>query len=433
MAANADSIEAEEVVSDDVVSSSSAVAAAAYAPTSGQISSVSADSTLADVRVMQMQHEIQLAKMNANMVLQAARFEETMKRVELQSRFELQQAQSRLDSQAAVATAQLKAAEQMKDHMQAAEAANLQAMADRLAIPREQRAITSGALVRCPIDKGKDEMHEWSMALAAAASGLCEVASDIVMKVMARDATVLAFAAEPDNVQSDRWLARQINTSVKEDTEAGKLFHKEARQDAAMCRSGVRLLDKVYKTVTKSNPLKLDMRHGRRRGMETMRVLTASDIHVIEHDRHRQAQTAKRKPTNVTRDPKERIFTPGTRFVIDVKTYAGKDQVTQIADRTGVKAPTSCIMAIDDSDSNYVYSFNSDTHTTEVLINFLSHVVMGEKMLGHEVKVFKFDRAPEIDCEVLKRRVESELHERVLIGPSGEHECVARAEALMDI
>jgi hypothetical protein len=122
MAANADSIEAEDVVSDDVVSSSSAVAAATYAPTRGPISSVSADSTLADVRVMQMQHEIQLAKMNANMALQAARFEETMKRVELQSRFDLLQAQSRLDSQAAVATAQLKAAEQMKDHMQAAEA-----------------------------------------------------------------------------------------------------------------------------------------------------------------------------------------------------------------------------------------------------------------------------------------------------------------------
>ena len=100
-------------------------------------------------------------------------------------------------------------------------------------------------------------MHEWAMALAAQTSGLCEVASDIVMKVMARDATVLAFAAEPENVQSDRWLARQINASVKEDTEAGKLFHKEARQDAAMCRSGVRLLDKVYKTVTKSNPTRL--------------------------------------------------------------------------------------------------------------------------------------------------------------------------------
>ena len=28
---------------------------------------------------------------------------------------------------------------------------------------------------------------------------------------------------------------------------------------ASMCRPGVRLMDKVYKTVTKSNPLKLDL------------------------------------------------------------------------------------------------------------------------------------------------------------------------------
>ncbi|KOO30922.1 hypothetical protein Ctob_016205 [Chrysochromulina tobinii] len=216
-----------------------------------------------------------------------------------------------------------------------------------------------------------------------------------------------------------------LNTNIDAETEineaeinsAGMLCSLDPRIWAARLVTGADGVKAIKKAV---------------RGMETMRVLTASDIHVIEHDRHRLAQTAKRKPTNATRDPKERIFTPGARFVIDVKTYAGKDQVTQIADRTGVKAPTCCIMAIDDSDSNYVYSFNSDTHTTEVLINFLSHVVAGEKMLGHEVKVCKFDRAPEVDCEALKRRAESDLHVRVLIGPSGEHECVARAEALMD-
>jgi len=103
-------------------------------------------------------------------------------------------------------------------------------------------------------------MLEWAMAMAAVSSGLCESASDMIARVLARDETVIAFASEPMfNVQADRWLARQINTSIKEDTEAGKLFHKEARQDAVLCRSGVRLLDKVYKTVTKSNPLKLDV------------------------------------------------------------------------------------------------------------------------------------------------------------------------------
>ena len=49
--------------------------------------------------------------------------------------------------------------------------------------------------------------------------------------------------------------------------------------------------------------------------MEAMRVPTASDIHIIEHDKHRRAQVAKRVhvPTNPSRDPKERIYTPGSR------------------------------------------------------------------------------------------------------------------------
>ena len=133
--------------------------------------------------------------------------------------------------------------------MQNSDLASMQAIADRLDRPREPRPIKdiySDALVKCPIDKGKNEMHEWAMAMAAVSSGICETASDMIAKVMARDVTVIAFASEPGNVQADRWLARQINASIKEDTEAGKLFHKEARQDAAICRSGVRLLDKIY-------------------------------------------------------------------------------------------------------------------------------------------------------------------------------------------
>jgi hypothetical protein len=48
--------------------------------------------------------------------------------------------------------------------------------------------------VKCPIDKGKNEMHEWAMAMAAVSSGICETASDMIAKVMARDVTVIAFA-----------------------------------------------------------------------------------------------------------------------------------------------------------------------------------------------------------------------------------------------
>ena len=54
------------------------------------------------------------------------------------------------------------------------------------------------------------------------------------MMVMARDVSVIEYASEPDNVQADRLLARQVNASIKEDTEAGKLFHKEARHGAPL-------------------------------------------------------------------------------------------------------------------------------------------------------------------------------------------------------
>jgi hypothetical protein len=226
--------------------------------------SASIASTADDVRVIMLQQEVQLNKLRAQMELQAARFEEALKREKMQSEFDVRQANllAQAEAKTAVATAQLYAAQQIKDHMQAAELVSMQAIAERLDQPREPRPIkdiNSDALVKCPIDKSKDDMLEWGMAMAAIASGLCENASEMIAKVMARDVSVVAYAMQPENVQADRWLARQINASIKDDTEAGKLFHKEARQDAALCRSGVRLLDKVYKTVTKSNPLKLDM------------------------------------------------------------------------------------------------------------------------------------------------------------------------------
>ena len=81
--------------------------------------------------------------------------------------------------------------------MQNSDLASMQAIADRLDRPREPRPIKdiySDALVKCPIDKGKNEMHEWAMAMAAVSSGICETASDMIAKVMARDVTVIAFA-----------------------------------------------------------------------------------------------------------------------------------------------------------------------------------------------------------------------------------------------
>ena len=76
--------------------------------------------------------------------------------------FDMRQATllAQAEAQSAVATAQLYAARQINDHMQSAELVSMQAIAERLDQPRELRSIKdihSDALVKCPIDKGKDE------------------------------------------------------------------------------------------------------------------------------------------------------------------------------------------------------------------------------------------------------------------------------------
>ena len=220
-------------------------------------------STTADARVVELQHELQMSRMKSDMAMLAARYEDTLNRRELETRLETQAllAQAKFDAQQQLFASQ-QAAEAKAKAQQEANQDGLQALAARLDKPREARPIkdiTSDAIVKCPIDKGRSEMTEWAMALASAASGLCEPASEMIAMVMARESSVIEFARQPENVQADRWLARQINASIKEDTEAGKLFHKEARKDVDLCRSGVKLLDKVYKTVTKTNPLKLDL------------------------------------------------------------------------------------------------------------------------------------------------------------------------------
>ena len=115
-------------------------------------SSASVASTADDVRVIMLQQELQLNKMRAQMELQASRFEEALKRKEMQSAFDVRQANSlaQAEAQAAVAAAQLYAAQQIKDHMQAADLASMQAIADRLDRPREPRQIKDIYSRCCP-------------------------------------------------------------------------------------------------------------------------------------------------------------------------------------------------------------------------------------------------------------------------------------------
>ena len=159
--------------------------------------------------------------------------------------------------------------------------------------------------------------------------------------------------------------------------------------------------------------------------------ITPHEEHIIEHDRHRKEQVAKRKPMNATRNPIDRFYEAGAVFVFDAFTYPGRDQVKQIAGSTGAKPPTACLHAWDDSGSDFGYAMNVATHGVDDWEAFITHVMVSENNLGHKVIKIKMDRAPEIDCEELKRRVEK-LGIKMFIAPSGEHAGIHRAEAHMD-
>ena len=60
------------------------------------------------------------------------------------------------------------------------------------------------------------------------------------------------------------------------------------------------------------------------RGMDDMRIMSVEDMHTIDNDRHRRAQVAKRVPVDPRRDPKEKIYTPGTIFYVDAFTFSGR-------------------------------------------------------------------------------------------------------------
>jgi hypothetical protein len=71
-------------------------------------------------------------------------------------------------------------------------------------------------------------------------------------------------------------------------------------------------------------------------------------------------------------------------------------------------------------------------HLRVVAHSLMTKIVVEEKAKGHTVDKFKLDRGPELDCDELKRRVQAELRVQVIIGPSGEHESVHRAEPVKE-
>ena len=104
------------------------------------------------------------------------------------------------------------------------------------------KELYSEQLTRCPIDKAASFMETWMVGLAAAATGVCPQAAEIIKKVTAHDDKVFELLRDPLYVKADMWLARQIIGCVKTDSDAAKVFHLETSADLSIRSSGIRLL-----------------------------------------------------------------------------------------------------------------------------------------------------------------------------------------------
>ena len=81
-----------------------------------------------------------------------------------------------------------------------------------------------------------------------------------------------------------------------------------------------------------------------------------------------------------------------------------------------------------DEYSSFGYTSTCKTHTTEDWIHFLRQVKLDAEKHGHKIVTVRFDRAPELRRDELKRLVAEQLGILVDLSPREHHEAVGRAE-----
>ena len=131
----------------------------------------------------------------------------------------------------------------------------------------------------------------------------------------------------------------------------------------------------------------------------------------------RRSHVAKQTPGD------KRATKPGQRLILD-----GSGPFAEACIVTG-----SCyeLSAIDEKTSRG-WVQPTKTHTIDDWIDFLRTVLLEVKKHGHVTLALRFDRAPELRSDKLKKRVEREFGVTVELAPRNHHEGVALAEAFND-
>ena len=143
----------------------------------------------------------------------------------------------------------------------------------------------------------------------------------------------------------------------------------------------------------------------------------------IDHDQFRRLQCSKKKPVGRTlvRDLAER---PGEVFICD---GFGKHSAASPLDGAVYQ-----LHAVDEY-TNFGYVKSVSTHTIDDWMDFLREVALDARANGHSPKMFRFDQAPELRSDSLRKRVNQELDMHVELTPRSHHEGVGRVEINNDI
>ena len=151
--------------------------------------------------------------------------------------------------------------------------------------------------------------------------------------------------------------------------------------------------------------------------------LSTSQREAVNSDMNRAIAQSKHAPTSST--PRRDLATePGSVFILD-----GFGQHSPASPIDGAVYSFHAVC----ERTSYGFSADAKTHTVEDWMVFLRNLVLVAKKDGYSPKVFRFDRAPELRTDELKRRVEHELKVLVELGPREHHEAVGRAERNHDL
>ena len=252
----------------------------------------------------------------------------------------------------------------------------------------------------------------------------------------------------PESTLVDGWGLSIVKTPTASYITSGRVEPPSGEDDVLMpliCERGLYFFDAVVGAPTPSQTAPecfavhpVDRRaslwaarlHGTASTLEDARRIAADIPKITPQTReHLRSDVAirmaneRRRPVAKRTAADKRASKPGQRLICDCS-----GPFSQPCVLTGC---TYELSAIDECTSRgWVEDVKS--HTIEEWIDFLRSVVLEVQKHGHAVLVFRFDRAPELRSDRLKKRLERELSVTVELAPRNHHEGVGRAEVFND-